>query len=157
MKRLDVLAAMLTLPFALLGGKNIARVYGDSDALRSETLPGEAGFVNALAYGLHEGGGHGEQNAAALQRAVDDLALVGGTMLIPTGYYEIASPISLAVTTAARCTKAVIIVGGERAILSTSGDIVFATTISDDARLSRVEIRGLQLQGNLGEKMPGHS
>ena len=43
--------------------------------------------------------------------------------------------------------------GVDGAILSTPGDSVFATTISDDARLSRIEIRGLHLKGNLEKEM----
>jgi len=42
-----------------------------------------ARFVSALDYGLRAGGGHGEHNAVALQRAVNDLAVAGGTILIP--------------------------------------------------------------------------
>jgi hypothetical protein len=156
MKRLDLLATMLALPFGLLGGKNIAKSRVEKFSnLRSKNLPNvETGFVNAVSCGLRTGSGHGEHNAIVIQRAVDDLALVGGTLLIPTGYYEVASPIRLTVTTAEHPTKRVAIVGGDGAILSTPGDNVFATTTSDDAQLSRVEIRGLQFRGSLGKKLP---
>jgi hypothetical protein len=110
-------------------------------------------LVNALDYGLRAGDGHGDHNAVALQHAVDDLALSGGMIMIPTGRYEIASPISIAVNTNKRCTKGIAIVGGECAVLVARGDTVFATTDSDDAQVGRVEIRGLHLQGNFGEKM----
>lgn len=154
MKRLDLLATMLTLPFALLGAKNIARADGDFDGLRSGTSRNaEAGVVNALAHELRAGAGHGEHNAIVLQRAVDDAALIGGTVLIPTGYFEIASPISLAVTPGKRCKKELAIVGAEGAVLATHGDRLFAIAYSDQAQLSRVEFRGLHLQGNLREKM----
>lgn len=152
MRRLDLLATMLTVPLALLAGKSVsASEFEDFDSLPSGTLRNvRPRFVNALDYGLRAGDGHGEHNTVALQRAVDDVALAGGTILIPTGRYEIASPISLAVSAGERCTKGIAIVGGEGSVLVTRGDTVFATTYSDDAQLGRVEIRDLTLQGNFG-------
>jgi hypothetical protein len=99
--RLDLLASTLSLSFALLGAKGIARSKSEElDGSRSGMLPNvEAGFVNASAYGLRAGAGHGEHNAIVVQRCLDDLALIGGTMLIPPGYYEIGSPVSRTVTT----------------------------------------------------------
>ena len=91
-----------------------------------------------------------------MQRAVDDVALVGGTILIPTGRYEVASPISLTVSSGQRFMKEIAIVGDEGAVLVTHGDGVFATTYSDDAQLGRVEFRNLVLQGNLDGKMQDH-
>ena len=154
MRRLDLLATMLTVPFALLATKTSSASAFEDFGSRSGTLRNvSAGFVNALDYGLRAGGGHGEHNAVALQRAVDDVALVGGTLLIPTGRYEIASPISLTVSSGEWCTKGIAVVGGEGAVLVTHGDTIFATTYSDDAQLGRVEIRNLHLQGNLDGKI----
>jgi polygalacturonase len=112
MRRLDLLATMLTVPFALLATKSTAASEFEDFGGGSGTLRNvRGGFVNALDYGLRAGGGHGEHNAVALQRAVDDVALVGGTILIPTGRYEIASPIGLTVSSGERCTKEIAIVG----------------------------------------------
>jgi hypothetical protein len=155
MRRLDLLATMFTVPLGLLAAKSVsASELADFDSLRSGTLRNVGGgLVNALDYGLRAGDGHGDHNAIALQRAVDDVAVTGGAIMIPTGRYEIASPISLAVNTAKRCRKKIAIVGSEGAVLVAGGDTVFATTDSDDAQVGRVEIRDLHLQGNFGEKM----
>jgi hypothetical protein len=151
MRRLDLLAAILTIPLALVARKSVSA--SGSDSLRNGTLQVDAGLVNAVDYGLRASGGHGEHNAVALQRAVDDAALTGRTILIPGGRYEIASPISLVVSTRERSTMAIAIVGDEDAALVTRGDTVFAISYSDDAQLGRVEIRHLRLQGNFGGKM----
>jgi hypothetical protein len=155
MRRSDLLATMFTVPLALLAAKSIsASELADFDSLRSGTLRNVGGgLVNALDYGLRPGDGHGDHNAVALQRAVDDVGLGGGMIMIPTGRYEIASPISLAVNTGKRCTKGIAIVGGECAVLVSRGDTVFAITDSDDAQVARVEIRDLHLQSNFGKKM----
>jgi hypothetical protein len=149
-----LLATMLTVPFALLAAKSISASEADFDSLRSGTLRNVGGgLVNALDYGLRPGDGHGDRNAVALQRAVDDVGLGGGMVMIPTGRYEIASPISLAVNPGKRCRKKIAIVGGEGTVLVARGDTVFATSDSDDTQVGRVEIRDLHLQGNFGEKM----
>ncbi len=151
MRRLDLLAAILTVPLAVLARKNASA--SDLDGLGSRTLQNAMASVNALDYGLRAGDGDGEHNAVALQRAVDDVALTGGTIIIPTGRYEIATPISLVVGTGERCAKAIAIVGGDDTALVTQGDAVFTTTYAEDAQLGRIEIRHLHLQGSFDGKM----
>lgn len=100
-------------------------------------------------HGLREGRGRGANNATSLQRAIDDVSLTGGTILIPEGRYDIAAPISLKVRTDEPPAKSIAIAGKGRAVLVTRADSVFTIVHSDGAQLGRITIRDLELQGNL--------
>ncbi len=151
MRRLDLLTAMLAAPLALAGGKSFtALVPAGIVGLRTGKLK-TAGprIVDARTYGLRAGSGRGVNNAMSLQRAIDDVSLTGGTILICAGRYEIAVPISLKVRPDERCTNSITIAGSGRAALVSRADSVFAIIHSDGAQLGRVTIRNLEIQGNL--------
>ena len=66
MRRVDLLATIFTVPFALLATRSTSASEFENFGGRNVTLRNvRAGFVNALDYGLRSGGGHGEHNAIA--------------------------------------------------------------------------------------------
>lgn len=151
MKRLDLLTAILAGPLVLAAAKSITALDpGNVLSLKTGKLKTpKPRIVNALTYGLREGRGRGANNATSLQRAIDDVSLTGGTILIPEGRYDIAAPISLKVRTDERPAKSIAIVGKGRAVLVTRADSVFTIVHSDGAQLGRITIRDMELHGNL--------
>jgi hypothetical protein len=151
MRRLDLLSAILASPLALAAATSTTAL--DPTNVVSLTTgkleTAKPRKVDALTYGLREGRGRGARNTASLQRAIDDVSLTGGMVLIPAGRYEIAAPISLKVRTDEGCGNSIAIVGKGRAVLVTQADSVFAMLDADGAQLSRIMIRDLELHGNL--------
>jgi len=152
MRRLDLLTAILAAPLALAAATGVTAL-GPANfvGLRAgKWKTAKPRIVDALTYGLREGREYGTSNVASLRRAIDDLSMTGGTILIPAGRYEIAVPISLKVRTDERCGNSIAIVGKGRTVLVTRGDSVFAVVRTDSAQLSRITFRDLELHGNLG-------
>jgi hypothetical protein len=113
MRRLDLLTAILAAPLALAAATSITGLDPASIvSLRTGKLKtARPRIVDALTYGLQEGRECSASNVASLQRAIDDVSLTGGTILIPAGRYEIAAPISFKVRTDECCGNGIAIVG----------------------------------------------
>jgi hypothetical protein len=152
MRRLDLLTAILGGPLALAAATSISALdAANIVGARTEKLKtAKLRIVDALTYGLREGDECGASNVTSLQRAIDDVSLTGGTILIPAGRYEIAAPINLEVRTDEHCGNSIAIVGRGRAVLATRADSVFTMVHADSAQLSQITIRDLELHGNLG-------
>jgi hypothetical protein len=106
---------------------------------------------NAADYGVLPGNGLGKDNAAALQRALDELgAAGGGTLFIPEGVYEFAERINIAVSTDANCSGTLRVTGDRMpTLVATDDNTVFVVTDGANVRVGHVVLEGLQFQGNL--------